>query len=54
MNHCTKTNEVWYSKRLCTYLQVPFESLFCLMNLLNMENMKNCDIMLGQTLNHSV
>jgi len=35
MNHCINTNEVQCSKTSWTYLQVLFESLFCLTKLLN-------------------
>jgi hypothetical protein len=54
MNRCTQTNEVCCNERLCTFLQVLFESLFCLMQLLNMAVVQNVEVMSGQTLNHSV
>jgi hypothetical protein len=47
MNRCTYTNELWYSKRSWTYLQVLFESLFCLMQFLNMATVRNFEVMLG-------
>jgi hypothetical protein len=47
MNCCMKTNELWYSKRSWTYLQVLFESLFCLMQFLNMVMVQNFEVMLG-------
>jgi hypothetical protein len=36
MNCYIWKNEVWYSIRLCTYLQCVFELLLYLMELLNM------------------
>jgi hypothetical protein len=36
MNCCSKTNEAWYNERLWTYLQVLSESLFALMESLDM------------------
>jgi hypothetical protein len=46
MNRCTLTNELWYSKRSWTYLQVLFESLFCLTQFLNMTMVRNFEVML--------
>jgi hypothetical protein len=40
-------NEVWYSRRSWTYLQVLFYSLFCLNKLLNMAMVRNFEVMLG-------
>jgi hypothetical protein len=36
------------------YLQVLFESLFCLTNFLYIAMVQNFEVMLGQTLNHCV
>jgi hypothetical protein len=47
MNRCTQTNGHWYSKRLWTYLQVLFDSLFCLAQFLNMTMVQNVEVMLG-------
>jgi hypothetical protein len=44
----------WYSKTSCTYLQLIFESLCYLTKLLNMAMVWNFELMLRQTLNHSV
>jgi hypothetical protein len=46
MNRCTQTNELWKSKRSWTYLQVLFESLFCLTQFLNMAMVRNFEVML--------
>jgi hypothetical protein len=46
MNRCTKTNELRYSKRSWTYLQVLFESLLCLTQFLNMAMVRNFELML--------
>jgi hypothetical protein len=46
--------DVLCSKRSYTYIQVLFESLFYLTKLLNMFMVQNFEVMLGQTLNHSV
>jgi hypothetical protein len=41
-------DELWYSKRSWTYLQVLIESLFCLTQfLLNMTMVRNFEVMLG-------
>jgi hypothetical protein len=53
-NHCTKTDEVRFSKTSWTFHQVLFESLFCFAKLLNIAMMRHFEVMLGQTLNHSV
>jgi hypothetical protein len=53
MNRCTYTNEVGYSESLWVYLEVLFES-FYLTKLLNMAVVRNIEVILGQTLNHSV
>jgi hypothetical protein len=47
MNRCTKTNELRYSKISWTYLQVLFESSFCLTHFLNMTMVRNFEVMLG-------
>jgi hypothetical protein len=54
MNFCTLINAVWYSRSLWTYIQVLFESLFCFIKLLHIVMVQNFEVMLGQTLNHSV
>jgi hypothetical protein len=41
MNRCSKTNEVLFSKRSWTYLQVGLELLFCLTKLLNIAMVRN-------------
>jgi hypothetical protein len=46
MNRYTWTNELWYSMRSRTYLQVLFESLFCLTQFLNMVMVRNFEVML--------
>jgi hypothetical protein len=50
MNHYTYMNEVWYSKRSWTYVQVLFESLFSLTKLLNIAMVHNFEVTLGQML----
>jgi hypothetical protein len=47
MNRCAYTNEVLYSERSWSYIQVSFESLFSLMELLNMQ-WPEFEVMLGQ------
>jgi hypothetical protein len=43
-----------HSKIRWTYVQVLLGSLFCLTKLLNVEMVHNFEVMLEQTLNHSV
>jgi hypothetical protein len=45
------SDNVLYSERSLTYLQVLFESLFSLPEILNMAVVRHIDVMLGQTLN---
>jgi hypothetical protein len=56
MNHCTCccTNDGWCIKTLWAYMQVLFESLFCLTKLSNMAMVRDLEVMLGQTLNNFV
>jgi hypothetical protein len=54
MNYCTKANEVWYSERSWTFLQLLFYILFSLRKHLHKVIEQNCEVNLGQTLNHSV
>jgi hypothetical protein len=49
-----KTNEVWFSERSWTCLQVLFESLFSSTKILNMAIVRNYEIILGQSLNHCI
>jgi hypothetical protein len=35
MNRCTQTREVWYNETAWTYLQVLYQELFSLKQLLN-------------------
>jgi hypothetical protein len=54
MNCGSWTNEVFYIQRSWTYLQVSFESLFSLMQHLNMTVVQHFEVMLAQTLNYFV
>jgi hypothetical protein len=47
MDRSRESNEVWYSRRSWTSLQVLFYSLFCLNKLLNMVMVQHFEIMLG-------
>jgi hypothetical protein len=53
VNLYTYTNEVRYSKASWIYLQVLHES-FCLTKFSNMAMVRNVEVVLVQTLNHSV
>jgi hypothetical protein len=44
MNRCTLTNDAWCSERLWTYLQILFESLFCLITVLSMAMAQNFEV----------
>jgi hypothetical protein len=50
----THIDEIWYSKRLWTYLQVLFESLSCLTKLLSIAMVRNFEVGLLQTRKHCV
>jgi hypothetical protein len=54
MKRCAYVHEVMYIERSWTYLQVLFESLFSLTELLNKPVFRNYKVMLGQTLNYFV
>jgi hypothetical protein len=43
-----------YGKRSWKYVQVLFELLFCLTKFLNVAMVRNFEVVLGQTLKHSV
>jgi hypothetical protein len=49
MKLCTETNEALCSEGSQTYLQVSFESLFSLTELLDMAAFRNFKVLLGQT-----
>jgi hypothetical protein len=47
-------DQVWYSKRLLTYLQVLFESSFLVTKHVSMLMVRCFEVMLGETLDNSV
>jgi hypothetical protein len=54
LNCCSNTYEVWYGKYRGHDLEILFELLFYLTKLLNMAMVRNVDVLLRQTPNHSV